>query len=361
MPATDTIDAPTHRPSVWVLAGERVGDNQQLFRAADAMGLPYETKSIVLKPGEGAIKPKVEPSLHQVDLARSSKFEPPWPDLVITIGRRMSLVALWLKVQSGGRSKIALMNAPKGRTDAFDLLIVPAHYQVADNPRIMRIGLPLIAFDETRLAKAREETATTIGALPKPLHVLLLGGSTSHQKLDGEAACRIIDIMRRTFASTGTLFVSTSRRTPAGVAPALRSRMEPHDHLFEWSAASAGNPYAALLAHGDSFTVTGDSLSMLTEIARLGKPLVIAELPQRLGVLGFLKRTAAALANLPGLAPLARLASGERRDFGAFYGVLTAGGHAVFLGETLTKPREAPADDTALVGKRLRDLLGVQD
>jgi len=348
-----------HKPVVWAVAGERVGDNQQLFRAADAMGIPYETKTVILKPGEAAVKPKVTASLHQVDLARSSRLEAPWPDLVVTIGRRMSLVALWIKAQSGGNSRIALLNAAKGKADNFDLLIVPAHYQVKSTPRVMRIGLPLIAFDEGKIAAARGQTASTIGAMAKPLHVLLLGGSTSHQKLDGAAALMILDGMRKTFAGQGSIYVSTSRRTPAGVAEALARELRPQDRLFAWTAGSNENPYAGLLAHGETFTVTGDSLSMLTEIARLGKKLVIAELPRRDGPFAALRRIADMAASVPVLSALSRSASGELRDFKAFYKVLTGGGHAVLLGQVPEMPKQRPSDDAPAVGRRLRELLGL--
>ena len=38
-------------------------------------------------------KPWVRPSLHHIDLARSDALEPPWPDLIITVGRRPSMAA----------------------------------------------------------------------------------------------------------------------------------------------------------------------------------------------------------------------------------------------------------------------------
>ena len=57
--------------AIWVLAGAKTGDNLQVLRAADAMGLPYEVKRIVLKPGFETAKPKVTASLDIVDLTKS--------------------------------------------------------------------------------------------------------------------------------------------------------------------------------------------------------------------------------------------------------------------------------------------------
>ena len=129
---------------IWVLTGAKTGDNAQVLRAARAMGLPFTEKRIALKPEYETAKPKVEASLHILDDAKSDPLAAPWPDLVITIGRRLSIPALWIKAQSGGRTRIALFNAPKGKADAFDLIVAPSFYTIADGPKVCRIGLPLI-------------------------------------------------------------------------------------------------------------------------------------------------------------------------------------------------------------------------
>ena len=51
--------------------------------------------------------------------------------------------------------------------------------------------------------------------------------------------------------------------------------MGERDRLYEWRAGAAENPYFGLLAHADAFVVTGDSMSMITEVARLNRPLAI--------------------------------------------------------------------------------------
>jgi hypothetical protein len=55
---------------------------------------------------------------------------------------------------------------------------------------------------------------------------------------------------------------------------------------FDWHAPEGENPYAGLLALADRFVVTGDSISMQVEVARLAKPLEILPLPT--GGLGWL-------------------------------------------------------------------------
>ena len=326
---------------IWILTGHKTGDNAQVLRAAGAMGLPFEVKRLLPRPGEETAKPRVEPSLHMVDASRSDTLSPPWPDLVVTIGRSLSLAALWIRQQSGGKTRLALFNAPKGERDAFDLIVVPAYYTIADGPRVCRIGLPLIAADPERIAAAREAFAPAFGALERPLHVMLLGGDMGQRKLDPDFALSTLTTMQLGFARRGTIYVSTSRRTPAAAADAISAALRPQDRLYRWSPDAAANPYLALLAHGDSFTVTADSLSMLTEVARLGKPLAIAEPPEKLSLLARLGRLAGAPA---------------ARDLGEAAGFLIRGGHAVKLGSGAPVAGPLPADDTERVAARLRAL-----
>ena len=140
---------------------------------------------------------------------------------------------------------------------------------------------------------------------------------------------------------TGSIFVSTSRRTPPAAADAVEQTLRPQDRLYRWQQDAARNPYFGLLAHGATFTVTSDSLSMLTEVARLGRPLAIAEPPLR--------------------APLwqrlaARCPWSRARDMGEAASYLVRGGHAVRLGEPFPGRRHPPADDTGRVAARLRQI-----
>ena len=326
---------------IWILTGHKTGDNAQVLRAAAAMGLPFAVKRLLPRPGEETAKPRVEPSLHMVDAARSDPLSPPWPDLVITIGRSLSLAALWIRQQSGGKTRLALFNAPKGHREAFDLIVVPAYYTIADGPKVCRIGLPLIAADPERLAAAKEAFAPTFAALQRPLHVLLLGGDMGQRKLDPAFALSTLTTMQQGFAKDGTIYVSTSRRTPTAAAEAIAAALRPQDRLYRWSPDAAANPYLGLLAHGDSFTVTADSLSMLTEVVRLGKPLAIAEPPEQLSWLARLGRLVGATA---------------ARDLGEAAGFLIRGGHATKLGMGDPVAGPLPADDTERVAARLRAL-----
>jgi hypothetical protein len=79
----------------------------------------------------------------------------------------------------------------------------------------------------------------------------------------------------------GTPSVTTGRRTPPAVAEALGAKLPAKAKFFRLALEADDNPYRGLLGLADGFVVTGDSISMMVEIARLGRPLAIFDLPTR--------------------------------------------------------------------------------
>jgi len=335
----------TRRPVFWVLTGVKAGDNAQILRAAAASGLPYEIRKVVLKKGFEGKKPRVRPAIGHVDLEASDRLEAPWPDLVLTIGRDLSLVALWIKQQSGGRTRVALFNAAKGRASAFDLIVLPPYYRSRGKPNELAIRMPLIGIDPARLAAAREAFAEPLAPLERPLTVLLIGGDMGMRKLSPDFAASIIAELQEGPAAKGCIYVTTSRRTPAAAAAAVEARLRPQDRIFRWGTEGAENPYLGLLAHGDAFVVTADSLSMIIEVARLGKPVIIAEPPAKAGLPGAWKRFAGLF---------------RARDLSKAVDLLHQTGHVTRLGEPVRQPAEPLPDDTARVAAALRKLLGAE-
>lgn len=356
-------------PRVWLLTGTKQGDNAQAGRLADATGLTYERRRIVLKPGFDIAKPRIEASLHHVDLAASDKLEPPWPDLILTIGRRMAMVALWIKTQSPA-TRLALIGPPKREAGKFDLVVVPFHYRTDERPNVCRIGLPLLGIDPKRVAAEGERWRESFASLPRPLTVLLCGGNIATHCFDPKTARETLARIRA-MGDGGSLHVVTSRRTPPETVAAIAEILPTDGRLHRWETAGADNPYLGLLAHGDRFVVTGDSISMLVEVARLGKPLAIA--PLRLAnrsVASILRRfnvteaaaygaAAGAQRAIDRLLPLIGLEHAVR-DFALLHDLLYRKGWAVPLGSPFVTPSDPPADDTAIAAGRLVALLAPQ-
>ncbi len=90
----------TPSPCIWLVLGDKLGDNAQIKMIADSLGLPYKIKHLVPKEKYRLGKPHFKASLDHLDLGSSDPLAAPWPDLVITAGRRHSMAALWIKDQS---------------------------------------------------------------------------------------------------------------------------------------------------------------------------------------------------------------------------------------------------------------------
>lgn len=315
------------------------------MKAAEAAGLPYDIRRISFHPGHLGRKPTVRASLAGVDEAASDRLCAPWPEVVLVIGRHLSCIALWIKQQSGGATRIALFNAPKGRAADFDLVVLPPYYRGQHRPNVLAIRTPLIGIDPRRIAEAGEALAPSVSGMRRPLHVLLVGGDMGQRKLKPSFAADVYRRMCSGFAAEGSVHVSTSPRTPAAVADMLRRNLRPQDRLHVWRRGDAASPYLGLLALGETFTVTADSLSMLIEVARLARPLVIAEPPRDAGLAGLAD-------SLTGLF--------RPRDLRRAVNMLYAEGYAVPLGVSPKPSRGWLPDDSGLVAERLRMLAGAE-
>jgi mitochondrial fission protein ELM1 len=265
-------------PVVWALLSDKGGDNAQVQAVIDRLPWPVETRRLTFKRPFIKGKPPFLASLYHIDRTRSDELEPPWPDAILTIGRRPAMAAHWVRNQSRGHSRIVLFGRPKRNPANYALIVVSAQFKlpVADN--IVHTALPLMRIDSQRLADAATQWAQTCNAMPRPLIAVLVGGATAPFSFGGETAQTLMQVARAYCGANGSLYVTSSRRTGADAVAQLRADLPPGSHLYRWGDPPP-NPYLGLLAHADGFVVTGDSMSMITEVASLARPLAIFPLP----------------------------------------------------------------------------------
>ena len=352
------------------MLGDKRGDNAQVEVLADALGWPFELRRIALKEQWVFGKPRVEPSLHHLDASRSDPLEPPWPDLLLTIGRRPSMAALWVKVQSGGRSRVVLVGKPAGRPELFDLVISSAAAQIPPLPHVFKMSFPLMRVSEREVAEAADAWRARFAKLPRPLVAFLVGGPTRPFVYDERVVRRLDALAREVIAKGGTPYFTTSRRTPPAFVESLARALPDSAPLFRFAPDAAENPYRPLLGLADGFVVTGDSISMMVEVIRLRRPLAI--LPMPTGPLGALDARRRELARWlfsagDGAASGLRRALGhalfrmhilsQTRDYPAFHRMLVSRGLAVFAGEPFRAPAGDVPDEVELAAARVRALI----
>ena len=351
------------QPRIWLLLGNKKGDNGQVETIAAAvesqLGWHCERKDIQVREPFLFGKARVGPTLYHIDREQSDPLEAPWPDLIITVGRSPANVALWVKEQSGGHSRIALVGKPSGYMERFDLIITSAETLPAPYPNVLRINMPLMRINQAAIDQGAKDWEERFAALPRPLVGIMIGGPTNPFIFNQSVTDKLVEEADRIIAEGGTPYFTTSRRTPRKITEQLKQRLTSRSRFYDWNDSEADNPYMGLMGLADRFVVTGDSISMMVEVIHLKKPLQILPLPT--GLLGGLDQARRSLARWlyqpadggPGSRLRISLAHlvyrsyliRHTRHYPGFHQLLVNLNLATWLGQTATPPTGEMPDD----------------
>jgi len=270
-------------PSVWVLTDGKPGHTTQSLGLAEELGWPFCRKDLKLRRAADLPNPLLGVGLHGVRRTSRPLLGPPWPDLLIACGRRLAPVARWVRREAHGKTRIVQLGR-KGSDPAecFDLSVVPAYGRSLPHANRMEIAAPPNRAQPERLELAGVRWSETLAAAARPHLALLVGGSGRRHGLTPQHATALgQDVMELARRRGGSVFATTSRRTPPEAAQALESALRGAALVYRWSPQSEDkNPYLGLLALADAFVVTGDSASMLAEACATRKPVLIYPLPR---------------------------------------------------------------------------------
>ena len=266
------------QPLVWCLLGRKAGDNTQVCALAAELGYPCQEKHIVAQPWELLVHLGPRASLAGINVARSSTLAPPWPELVITAGRRNEPVAHWIQRQSAGHSRLVHIGRPWAALDSFDLIVTTPQYFLPQRHNILHNQLPLHRRLPAELQQAGQAFAPLWRELPRPWIAMLVGGN-SGRFVFTPAKARQLGLQCNQLARDlgGSLLISNSPRTPEGATDALLEQISVPHYCYRFGKGGK-NPYAGLLALADVFVVTGESMSMLAEASSTNKPLLIFDI-----------------------------------------------------------------------------------
>ncbi len=261
--------------TVWCLLGKKAGDNAQVRALAAELGVYSVEKLITARPWELLSHLGTAPTLVGIDRRQSSNLQAPWPDIVISAGRRNEAVARWIRQQSGGLTRLVHIGRPWAPLSSWDLIVTTPQYFLPQQDNILHNSLPLHSVSREALRNAEKELRPQLANLPRPWLAVLVGGDSGRFVMTGEKGRRLGALAANLAAAAGgSVLLTDSARTPRAVGDALQAQLDAPNFCYRWGSGG-DNPYYGLLALADAFVVTGESMSMLGEAADTGRPLYI--------------------------------------------------------------------------------------
>jgi mitochondrial fission protein ELM1 len=320
-------------PRIWLLLGPRDGDNNQALALAEALGEPFAVKTLAYNMLQ-RFSLWLPPTLASLRRNYRRDLAPPWPEIVIAVGRRSVPIARWVRARSGGRTRVVRIGHPHGQDRLFDLIVTTRQYLTPEADNVALLPVTMSRFVPPPPPSQAEKE--WIDALARPLRLVAIGGPTKYFRLGRQEIIRSIE------GDQGTTVAVTSRRTPRQLVDELQRLAEALPRLR--LVAGPFPSFSALLGRADEIYVTGDSISMLSEAVQTGKPVAIIPC----------ERDAKGLRQL-GERPRSHGRGAHRRDIRRFWDYLTEQGLAGTSDSGPVRPRNIPrpTDQAVAAVKRL--------
>jgi uncharacterized protein len=266
-----------------VVTDGSIGMEAQGIAVAEAVGLPFSLRRVRVQGALRLLPARLQIYLPPARLLRSvasnEPLQPPWPRLVISIGRRSVPIALAIKRLAQPPAFALHIQNPKVPPKLFDLIAAPVHDDF-EAPNVITTFGAVHSVTDARLAEAAMRFEAIVDPLPRPRIAVLLGGESQAFSFPPENAATLgAKLATLAKESGGALLVTPSRRTRPDSLAALSSAIKDAPHIV-WDGAG-DNPYFAFLALADAIVVTEDSVNMVTEAAGTGKPVYVQALKGR--------------------------------------------------------------------------------
>lgn len=207
-----------------------------------------------------------------VDPQQGDRLDPPWPDLIVSCGRRSAILGLAVKKAAAGGPLLVHVQDPRTNLRDFDLVIAMAHDDVS-GPKVMKVMTALHDMTPERLAEAARTWTGRLARLPRPLTGVLVGGPTNHSPFGVAEARELLSRLQKLRAAEGGgAVIVPSRRTPEDVLAIFLQAAKDDPGLWTWDRTGE-NPYVGVLALADRLVVTSESVSMVSEALATPHPV----------------------------------------------------------------------------------------
>lgn len=264
----------------WVITDGAAGMVAQALGLAEAVGFTIEQKTISLEKPWGWLPAKFwPPGVDGLDCTSKPLLRAPWPDLIISCGRRALGPALATRRRAradGLETRLVVIQHPRMGMKEIDLVVAPRHDGLSGEKVVVTDGA-VHRVNSLKLAPYEDH---------KPKHhpmisVSIGGKNAAFSLLPGDAKKLAVALKESAEALGAFLQVTASRRTDPESEAVMRDVLSGPSVDF-WDG-QGDNPYFRYLATADAILVTGDSVNMVSEACSTGKPVYLLDLPVRPG------------------------------------------------------------------------------
>lgn len=258
----------------WIASDGKIGIDNQCIGLAEALGLNSTVKHVELRSPWKQLFPYVPLPLANA-FTPAGILTPPWPDLLISGGRIGAAINLFVKKASGGRTVTVQIQNPHVSPAKFDVMVVAEHDGIVEGGNVVVIKGALNRVTPEKIADGMAKFPQ-LAALPSPRLAVLLGGTNrcyNFKKSDAETlAAQLSALVGQGYS----VMVTASRRTGQENEAILRAALKGPNTYF-WDN-KGDNPFFAMLGYADAILPTVDSVSMVSEAATTGKPVLVVPL-----------------------------------------------------------------------------------
>ena len=256
------------RKKVIVLTDQRTGNNNQSFVVAKALEPSY--CKIEVEYSKLTFLPNIFLQYFPLHISKDTieKIKSIQVDIIISCGRRLGLLALYIKKFLLPGVKLVQIIHPPADYKLFDIIITPYHdnFNSQYSNHIEIIG----ALSNTLLSKTEEVK------LKKDFIGVLIGGTMKNYSFSPKTTLDLCSHIKRIYHSQQLpIVISFSRRTSVETIRIMKKEIDFPCQFFDPNKPEGTNPYNEIVIHAKAIIVTGDSVSMCSEVLSQGKPLYI--------------------------------------------------------------------------------------
>ena len=257
---------------ILALLDDRIGNRNQVLAVLDEMKLPYNI--IYIKYNCLANLPnfilQIFGSYSHIINFDIKKIKTK-PCLILSCGRRTFPLASKLKSLFSNTTYLIHLMYPKLSLNISrcDLIFTPFHDNVRESNNVIKtLGSPA-PLDIIKIKKKSYKS--------KPIISILIGGNHGRYKLNSNTINYILTETLNKIKK-GSILISTSRRTPDNIVKLIDKwsrKNKVFKIIFHPKNNSQANPLKEMIAHANEFVVTGDSVSMISQLCQYEKPVRI--------------------------------------------------------------------------------------